>query len=430
MRLSKFYLPLCFVFMLLLSCNKDKGPEPVVISSISPLTGPNSTVVTIVGSGFNTNATSNLVKFNGKEATVQSATATQLVVVVPKGAGTGPVSVQGVSGPEFKFEFTTVVSTLAGSGIIGFANGTGTSSSFNTPYGIAVDTLGNVYVADPFNHAIRKITSTGVVTTLAGNGTSGTANGTGSAASFYRPRGLTYAKDGNLYIADTGNSIIRKVTSTGQVTTFSGDGYYGLYNGSPTDASYGGPTGLVADANGNLFVADRGNEVIRKVTPAGYATTYAGIGFYGNTNGAAASARFNYPTGITFDRQGNLIIADEYNHSIRKISQDGFVTTIAGAFGGGFINGNVESAKFYYPSGVAVDQSDNIFVADTENNAIRKITPEGIVSTFAGSSQAGYKDGIGQTARFNRPQGIAIDKNGVIYVTDSYNHRIRKIVQE
>ena len=430
MLFNKLYLPLFFSFSFFISCKNDKDAEPVVIDSISPLAGPHSTVVTIVGSGFNTNATSNLVKFNGKEAAVQSATATQLVVVVPKGAGTGPVSVQGVSGPEFKFEFTTVVSTLAGSGNAGLIDGKGSAASFRWPCGVTVDSIGNIFVADTYNHSIRKITSAGVVTTIAGNGDIGYINGIGGESRFYTPHGITYARDGNLYITDTRNHTIRKLTPSGQVTTLAGSEYPGLSNGNVKNSRFALPMGIVLETNGNLYVVDKGNDCVRKITPSGNVSTYAGGNGYGYLDGAGATAQFNNPNGITFDSWGNLIVTDEYNNCIRKIDRDGFVSKLAGSLNYGFVEGESQSAQFKSPNGVVVDKSHSVFVADTENNAIRKISASGIVSTLAGSTENGYIDGTGQSARFNKPQGIAIDKNGVMYVADSYNNRIRKIVQE
>ncbi len=212
-----------------------------------------------------------------------------------------------------------VATTVAG-GVQGFVNGTGTAASFASPLGIVVDASGNVYVADDNNNAIREITPASVVTTLAGNGVAGESNGTGTAASFNGPQYLAIDASGNLYVADTGNNLIRKITSAGVVTTVAGNGQAGATNGTGTAASFNRPTGIAIDASGNLYVTDTGNNLIRKITPAGVVTTIAGNGSQGSTNGSGTLASFNAPFGITIDAAGNLYVADYGNNLIRKIS--------------------------------------------------------------------------------------------------------------
>lgn len=417
MRFSKLYLPICFVFLFLISCNKDNEPEPVVLTTISPTTGPHSTVVTITGSGFNSNAASNLVKFNGKEAVVQSATATQLVVVVPKSAGTGAVSVQDVAGPEFKFEFTTVVTTLAGNGKWNLTNGMGTSAEFFYPSGVAVDTIGNLYVADRSNHCIRKITPAGLVSTFAGNKSQGFADAKGTSARFYYPTGITIDKNGNLYVADDYDDRIRKITPSGEVTTFAGTGDSGSTDGAANIAKFTSPTGIACDSTGNLFVCDLGNNKIRKITPAGVVSTI-------HTNMV-----LTWPRGIAVDANGYLYVTDLYNR-IFKITQDGTTSIFAGSTNAGNVDGTGTSARFKSPYGLTISKDGNLYVSDGYNNSIRKITSEGIVTTIAGTGEEGFADGNKTSSKFKLPYGIAIDQNLSLYIADYDNHRIRKIVQE
>jgi sugar lactone lactonase YvrE len=367
---------------------------------------------------------------------------------------------------------TGVVTTLAGSGIAGFADGIGTSAQFKTPCGVAVDGSGNVYVADTNNHRIRKITPIGVVTTLAGTGApnGGYVDGPGTSAQFYSPHGLAVDATGNIYVADTynnrirkittagvvttfagssggyvegtgttakfqypysiaidalgnkyvadyDNDRIRKITTTGVVTTFAGYGTDGYVDGSGIYAQFYGPQGIAVDASGNVFVADTSSSRIRKITPAGVVTTLAG----------GTSVQFNGPSGVAVDVSGNVYVADTNNHRIRKISTSGVVTTFAGSGAYGFADGIGTLAQFANPHGLAVDASGNIYVADTGNNCIRKITPSGVVTTFAGSGAYGFANGIGILAQFAYPQGVAIDGSGNVYVADTDNDWVRKI---
>jgi hypothetical protein len=215
------------------------------------------------------------------------------------------------------------VTTLAGSGAYGSTNGTGTAASFETLVGIAVDASGNVYVADASNNLIRKITSGGVVTTLAGSGSSGSANGAGTAASFNFPDGVAIDTSGNVYVADASNNLIRKITSGGVVTTLAGQaGVTGSTNGTGTAASFNHPFGVAVDTSGNVYVADVNNNLIRKITLGGVVTTLAGrVGVTGSTNGTGTVASFYDPYGVAVDTSGNVYVADEVNRLIRKITQ-------------------------------------------------------------------------------------------------------------
>jgi len=332
-------------------------------------------------------------------------------------------SIQGT-----ELSLSTAVTTLAGTGSTGSTdNSTGTSASFNYPQGITTDGT-NLYVADTSNHLIRKIViSTGAVTTLAGTGSSGsTDNSTGTSASFFDPREIT--TDGtNLYVADTKNNLIRKIViSTGAVTTLAGTGSIGSANGTGTSASFYYPQGITTDGT-NLYVAEEGNHLIRKIViSTGVVTTVAGTGSSGSANGTGTSASFQFPGGITTDGT-NLYVGDYMNDLIRQIViSTGVVTTVAGTGSSGSANGTGTSASFQNPKGVTTDGT-NLYVADMFNHLIRKIViSTGAVTTVAGTGSQGSADGTGTSASFYRPTGITTDGTN-LYVADYVNNLIRKI---
>eukprot|EP00937_MAST-01D_sp_MAST-1D-sp2_P007871 g7871.t1 len=318
------------------------------------------------------------------------------------------------------------VSTLAGSGSGDFADGHGTSAHFNNPVGVAVDGEGNIIVADYNNHRIRKITPSGDVTTVAGSGSSSFADGHGTSAHFNLPRGVAVDGEGNIIVADYNNHRIRKITPSGDVTTVAGSGSSSFADGHGTSAHFNLPVGVAVDGDGNIIVADQTNHRIRKITPRGDVTTVAGSGSSSFADGHGTSAHFNNPVGVAVDGEGNIIVADYNNHRIRKITPSGDVTTVAGSGSSSFADGHGTSAHFNLPRGVAVDGEGNIIVADYNNHRIRKITPSGDVTTVAGSGSSSFADGHGTSAHFNNPVGVAVDGEGNIIVAD-YNHRIRKI---
>lgn len=326
----------------------------------------------------------------------------------------------------------TIVTTFAGSGTAGAIDETGTKARFNAPSNIAVDSSGNVYVADTSSNRIRKIDTSGVVTTFAGSSTAGNADGTGSAAGFNAPAGVAVDSSGNVYVADTGNHSIRKITSAGVVTTIAGDGNASFLDANGTSAKFSSPTGIAVDGNGTLvYVADTGNNRIRKITTAGVVTTMAGSGATGSTDGNGGDATFYSPAGIATDTGGNLYVADTLNSRIRRVSYAGVVTTFAGSGSISAVDGLSTAASFNVSRGIAVDSLGNVYVADTGNNKIRKITQSGAVFTLAGPTSgygSGYTDGPGTAAQFYAPKGIAITSAGIIYVSDTVNNRIRKIV--
>lgn len=319
------------------------------------------------------------------------------------------------------------VSTLAGATTSGSTDGQGRLARFNKPIGVAVDGIGNVYVADINNNEIRKITAGGLVSTLAGSTADGYVDDQGSFARFYNPQGVSLDDKGNVYVADTWNHKIRKITQGGLVSTIAGSRYSGYANGQGGLASFYKPGGVAVDGNGNVYVVDSWNNTIRKITPDGLVSTLAGSTIQGSADGQGSLARFNYPQGIAVDSIGNVYVADYGNNMIRKITPSGLVSTLAGSTTKGFDDGQGSLAKFYLPAGIAVDGIGNVYVGDYGNNLIRKITADGLVSTLAGSTTKGSTDGQGSLARFYSPCGVALDGIGNIYVADKDNNLIRKI---
>src|SRR5262249_21956425 len=321
------------------------------------------------------------------------------------------------------------------------AEGTGTAARFNFPQGIASDLSGTLYVADTSNHTIRKVVPVGTLgtaSTLAGlAGTSGFAEGTGTTARFSSPASVAVDASGNLYVADLNNSALRKVVpagAVGRVSRLAGmAGMAGSAEGTGSIARFNLPKGAAVDGSGNVYVADTSNHTIRKVIPSGSlgtTSTLAGLATAtGGTHGAGSVGRLNGPPGGGVDRGGDTYSADKNNHTIRKSTSAGVVSTLAGSAGmPGAVDGPGSTARFRSPAGAAVDGSGNVYVADTANHTIRKITPAGIVGPLAGlAGMPGQTDGTGSAARFNSPQGVAVDNGGDVYVGDSNNSTKRKI---
>lgn len=325
------------------------------------------------------------------------------------------------------------INTLAGHVVPGSAEGVGSSAGFNHPNGVAADSAGNVYVADTENSAIRKITPNEVVSTFAGfAGNFGSVNGSGTNAQFFGPQGIAISSGGNIYVADTANQMIRKITPAGVVSAFAGSaGYANSFDGAGTNAQFFQPEGIAVDSAGNVFVADTWNHTIRKITSAGAVSTWAGLaGNFGSADGTNSKARFNWPTGIAVDSASNLFVTDFLNHTIRKITPGGAVSTIAGLAGvWGSEDGTNSEARFFQPQGIVADSAGNLFVVDSGNQTIRKIFANGtnwIVTTVAGfPGNAGYADGVGEATQFYFPAGIAKDGAGHLYVADFGNNTIR-----
>lgn len=441
------FLLVCGIFFIP-ACKKTDKPVPAAtsptVSALSPDNGSKNTVVTITGTNFGTDISKVAVSFNGMAAVVQTVAGTQITAVVPAKAGTGKVTVtvSGLSadGPVFTYALSYTVTTLAGSGALGHTDGAAASASFGFPVGIAADNKGSLFVADQYYNLVRQVSLASPVTvsTFAGGlqTTAFYADGTGANVKFAYPTALTFDGQGNLIEGDIAGSIsiIRKITPAAAVTTLTGlaggqgNGYA---DGALNVARFYGPTGTAVDALGNIYVADHENNCIRKITPAGIVSTLAGSPGAGYVDGAGATAKFNGPFTLTLDAQGNLFVADGGNSTIRKITPAGLVSSYCGAGpnSAGTIDGNLSTARFSSPRCVAFDAQGNLYVTDISVHRIRKISTTGAVTTIAGSTQ-GYADGIGTAAQFNFPNGITVDAQGVIYVSDGNNYRIRKITQE
>jgi gliding motility-associated-like protein len=325
-----------------------------------------------------------------------------------------------------------MVSTIAGSPTIsGWVDASGAAARFNGPHGITADKSGNVYIADRLNNRIRKISLSGVVSTVAGSGAVGGVDAQGTAASFNEPWGIACDTLGNLYVADTKNYKIRKIDAAGNVTTVAGVGVFGTTNGTVNVATFGFPTGIAVSKDGSIiYVADYNTHVIRKIF-GGMVSTFSGTVYLSGANdGISAVATFNHPRGIELDANNNIIVADEWNNLIRKVSPAGTVVTLAGTGVIGSVDGTAGAALFNYPGDITIDTLNNIFVADGYNNTIRKIASgTNLVTTYAGTAGLnGSADGIGTAARFNGACGIVYNRfNKSLYVADTYNQTLRKI---
>lgn len=394
------------------SCKKSDTtlvptPEPAaVISSISPTSGPKATVVTITGTNFGTNLATLKVYFNNVQATVQTATNTSITAVVPAGAGTGAVKVEKspgvqITGPSFTYQGTGTVSTMPLSGI----------TNLNFPSGIVRDASGYLFLCDRDNHRILKIAPDGTSTVFAGS-TMGFVNGTGTAAKFNQPYSITIDGSGNFYVSDRINHAIRKITPAGVVSTVAGSGSAGNANGTGAAAMFNEPLGITTDAAGNIYVADYINSALRKVTPAGVVTTLTSV-----TN----------IFGVAADASGNIYCAQYGQHVVSKYNSAGLYSVIAGSSASGTDDGTGTAAKFNFPAGITLDASGNLYVTETVNHRIRKITPAGVVTTIAGNT-AGYADGVGIAGLFDTPIAVCGDfTSNFLYVADFGNHKIRKV---
>ncbi|TNE47515.1 MAG: hypothetical protein EP343_19265 [Deltaproteobacteria bacterium] len=316
------------------------------------------------------------------------------------------------------------VYTLAGTGQKGYKEGPGAQAQFDAPSGLVVTSKGIVFIADTINQRIRMIDRLGVVSTYAGTGDPGSKDGFRTEAQFFNPGAIALGPNDSLYIADTVNHTIRKIDPQGNVTTLAGS-QLGLRNGKGSAARFYFPSSLAVSPKGVVFVADTLNHAIRKVTPDGTVTTMAGNGDPGWKNGTGAVARFNMPIGIAMGFQGSLLIADSVNNMIRRLELNGTVTTVAGEGNRGFRDGIATYARFYQPPGVTTDSKGNIYVADAANQRIRKIAPDGTVTTLAGNGRQGSKDGLTSQAELFGPTGIFMGPQNRLYFTDFNSHTIR-----
>jgi sugar lactone lactonase YvrE len=325
-----------------------------------------------------------------------------------------------------QLEIPPFVSTLAGSGHPGLENGAGLSARFNWPTAVVSDRYGNRFIADSGNHVIRQIDRLGMVTTFAGRGSPGFSDGVGRSAAFNGPTAIAIDPSGNLFVADSDNFRIRKITPNGRVTTLAGSGQKGNNEGPAFQAEFIYPTGLAIDRSGALYVADRGAHRIKRIRADGIVMIVAGTGEPGNRGGTAVSAMLHDPMSVAVDEVDNVYIADSGSHTIRRIDSAGVVTTVAGSGLPGYRDGFREKAQFSWPTGVALDHEGNLIVTDSKNHRIRKIKlPEGRVTTLAGNGRGSDLNGTGSAAGFRFPTGIDVDPLGHIYIADSANNQIR-----
>lgn len=317
------------------------------------------------------------------------------------------------------------VTTFAGAGYPGFDNNVGAAASFSEPFGIAVDTRGNVMVSEGGqSNRIRIITPEGAVQTITGSD-EGYADGPGTSALFNTPSAIAIDKRGNLIVADTSNNRIRKITTEGVVSTVAGIAEAGYRDGPADQAQFDAPVGVAVDTEGNIFVADTYNDRVRKIAGDGRVSTIAGAGSPGFVDGQSETALFDTPCGLSVDAQGNIFVADTGNDAIRKISPSGEVSTIAGSSQAADAPYDVES-ELDRPVGIALTHDGFLFVVSQGNGKIHRITPEGEMAHFAGHS-TGFANGAGSAARFNGPSGIAVDRHGNLYVADTENYLVRRV---
>ena len=336
-----------------------------------------------------------------------------------------------------------LINTFAGGGSGGYPDDgvTATSAELSYPASVAVDTNGNVYIADEAGDRIRKVTkSTGIISTIAGNGTQGYSGDGGAATSaeLSLPDGVAVDTSGNVYIADFGNKRIRKVTTAGIISTVAGNGTAGYSGdgGAATSAEISAPGGVAVDTSGNIYIADQSNNRIRKVTSAGIISTVAGNGTAGfsGDGGAATNAEIQTPMGVAVDAAGNVYISDTYNARVRKVTSGGTISTVAGngTFGESGDGGAAINAEFYYSHQIAVDSAGNLYITDpgihsTVNNRVRRVNAAGIISTVAGTGTVGFSGdgGPASSAKLSGPYGVAVGLDGAIYIGDSGNERVR-----
>ena len=397
--------------------------NPAKITGFSPANGMSGSTVVITGTNFSAVAANNTVKFGETEAVITNATSTTLNVTVPKQAVSGriTVSVNGATDTSVaSFNKIAVASVFAGAtGVLGFVDGVGGASRFKYPLGIAIDGSGNMFVADVDNHCIRKITQAGVVTTVAGNGTAGHVDGNGTAARFGSPYDVAIDSHGNLFVTESYDNDIRKITPNGDVTTFAGSGVAGYTNGNGLSAQFNFPWSIAIDANDNLYVGDYNNRRLRKITPTGDVTTFAGNGlqlFQGGDMWA--------PRDITIDSQGNLYVVGTGNFlaQVLKVTPAGIIahyTTPPANGDYGWADGPIGVALYKNVRAICIDKNDNLYISDNGYNGnaqfIRKISPSGLVSTVINTTELSPTD------------GIIADQNENVYITKNYGGIIVKI---
>jgi sugar lactone lactonase YvrE len=329
-----------------------------------------------------------------------------------------------------------IITTVAGGGVRD--GGMATDAGLGSPDDVALDASGNLFIPDEGNSRIRKVSTNGIITTVAGNGTAAYSGDGGAAtnAELCYAEGVAVNAFGCLFIADSGNNRIRKVDTNGVITTVAGNGAWGYSGdgGAATNARLDTPYGVEVDASGNLFIADYANSRVRKVGTNGIITTVAGNGTngYSGDGGAATNAELHYPYAVAVDASGNLFIADYFNDRIRRVGTNGIITTVAGNGTAGYSGdgGAATNAELNYPSGVALDASSNLFIADSDNNVVRRVSTNGIITTVAGNGTYGFYSGDGgpaTNASLWVPSGVALDAFGNLFIADAGNNCIRKV---
>jgi sugar lactone lactonase YvrE len=329
-----------------------------------------------------------------------------------------------------KGQVPVLVTTIAGNGTAGDVDSSdGKQAQFNQPNGLAYFSQGLMAVADGWNHLIRMVDPGGATATYAGQNSPGYVNGPGSSAKFKYPLSLTVEKSLDILVGDFENHVIRRVNSFGlrNVSTVAGTGVAGYKDGSALEAQFNSPNDVVVDGAGNIFVTEFKNHTVRKITPSGVVSTFAGNGTAGWQDGVGTGAQFNQPGGLAIDGAGNLYVTEFTGQRIRKVTPGGLVTTVAGTNKAGFMDGQGSEALFNMPDGIAVDSLGNLYVSEDGNHAVRKVDASGNVTTVAGLGVGGFKDGDKGTALFNSPGGIMWHPSGSLYVSDTYNHAIRRI---
>jgi uncharacterized protein YjdB len=327
-----------------------------------------------------------------------------------------------------KWDTNDMVSAVYGAGENGFS--VGEPLPIQDPIGVVADQQGNTYVSEGRQNRIKKIAKDGTMSIFAGSGVAGFADGTGKQAKFNCPQGLAIDNSGNIYVADTYNHRIRKITPAGVITTIAGTSFSGYMDGAAAKAQFNFPAGIAIDTSGNLYIADSGNNMIRKLTIANATvTTLAGSRMFGYADGTGMQAQFFLPTGIDIDSNNNLYVVELFNHAVRKVTMAGVVTTFAGDREAGYVDGDAAAARFDGPYDLAVDKvTNNVYVSDMHNHAIRLINQSGQVTTFAGNGKPGGLGGPIATAQFNNPDGIALDAKGNLIIADNGNNLVRKIM--
>lgn len=331
------------------------------------------------------------------------------------------------------------ITTVAGNGVTNYSgdNGPATSAELNLPAAVAVDSSGNLYIADTYNNCIRKVNTSGTITTVAGNGTEGYSgdNGPATSAELNWPMGVAVDSSGNIYIGDTNNNRVRVVNSGGTITTFAGNGTpaYSGDNGPATLAELYMPYGVAVDTSGNLFIGEMVSDRVRKINSSGTITTVAGDGTstYNGDNGPATLAQFGAPEGVAISSSGNLYITDPMNLRVRMVNTSQIIVTVAGdgTQGSTGDGGPATSAELIWPAGVALDFHNNLYIADPPTNRVRVVNTGETISTVAGTGTAGFSGdgGPAASAELNSPNGVAVDSSGNLYIADSGNCRIRKV---